>query len=112
MASPILNVFWIGSYKLLTEEQQKNWPAVSESLQILFDPTSVGLIEYIKFLWPPCAADADIIFMVVLCNRAGRYIFALCFLSIFFYIFSWPNLSGRRLDVYHTSTHGVALVGI
>ena len=28
-------------------------------------------------------------------------------LSIFF---SSPNLSGRRLDVYHTSTHGVALV--
>jgi len=31
--------------------------------------------------------------------------------SIFFY-FSLPNLSGRRLDVYHTSTHGVALVRI
>ena len=26
--------------------------------------------------------------------------------------FSLPNLSGRRLDVYHTSTHGVALVQI
>ena len=26
--------------------------------------------------------------------------------------FSSPNLSGRRLDVYHTSTHGVALVWI
>ena len=23
-----------------------------------------------------------------------------------------PNLSGRRLDVYHTLTHGVALVRI
>ena len=31
-------------------------------------------------------------------------------LSIFFY--SSPNLSGRRLDVYHTFTHGVALVRI
>jgi len=30
--------------------------------------------------------------------------------SIFF--FSSPNLSGHRLDVYHTSTHGVALVRI
>ena len=30
------------------------------------------------------------------------------FLSFFF--FSLPNLSGRKLDVYHTSTHGVALV--
>jgi len=27
----------------------------------------------------------------------------------FFFFFSLPNLSGPRLDVYHTSTHGVAL---
>ena len=27
-------------------------------------------------------------------------------------LFSSPNLSCRRLDVYHTSTHGVALVRI
>jgi len=32
------------------------------------------------------------------------------FLS-FFFSFSSPVLSGRRLDVYHTSTHGVASVG-
>jgi len=31
-------------------------------------------------------------------------------LSIFF--FPSPDLSGRRLDVYHTSTHGMALVRI
>jgi len=47
--------------------------------------------------------------MVALCNRADHYIFALWFLSFFF---SSPNLSGRRLDVYHTSTRGVALVQI
>jgi len=37
--------------------------------------------------------------------------------SIFFFLYlsiflSSPNLSGRTLDVYRTSTHGVALVGI
>jgi len=35
--------------------------------------------------------------------------------SSIFYLssyFSSPNLSRRRLDVYHTSTHGVALVRI
>jgi len=32
--------------------------------------------------------------------------------SFFFLLFSSPNLSGLRLDVYHTSTHGVALVQI
>jgi len=40
-------------------------------------------------------------------------IFSSCrlfFLSLFF--FSSPNLSRRRLDVCHTSTHGVALVRI
>ena len=49
--------------------------------------------------------------MVALCNRADHYFFALWFLS-FFYLFSLPNLSGRRLDVYYTSTHGVVLVRI
>jgi len=52
--------------------------------------------------------------MVALQNRAGHYIFALWFLlpSFFLLLFSLPNLSRRRLDVYHTSTHGVALVRI
>jgi len=56
-------------------------------------------------------ADHNIfmLFMVALCNRADHYIFALWFLSSFF---SSPNLSGRRLDVCHTSTHGVAWVRI
>ena len=37
---------------------------------------------------------------------------ALWFLLSFFLFFSSPNLSGRRLDVYHTLAHGVALVRI
>ena len=55
----------------------------------------------LHFLWPPCIADADIVFLS-------------CFflLSSFSCFFSSPNLSGRRLDVCHTSTHGVALVRI
>jgi len=50
------------------------------------------------------------VFMAALCP--GHYIFSLWFLSFFFYLFSSPNLSGRRLAVYHTYTHGVALVRI
>jgi len=54
-----------------------------------------------------------ILFMAALCNR-GAIIFLPCnccrLLSIC--LFSSPNLSGRRLDVYHTLTHGVALVRI
>jgi len=49
-------------------------------------------------LWPPYVIGQAIIFL-----PCGFY------LSIFF---SSPNLSGHRLDVYHTSTHGVALVRI
>jgi len=52
------------------------------------------------------------VIMVALWNRADHYIFALWFRSSFFYLFSLPNLTGRRLDVYHTSTHDVALARI
>jgi len=50
------------------------------------------------FLWSPYVIGQTI------------YIFILFLLSSFF--ISSPNLSGRRLDVCHTSTHGVALVRI
>jgi len=53
-----------------------------------------------------------VFFMVALCNRADHYIFILFLLSFFFLFFSLPNLSGRRLDVYHTLARGVALVRI
>jgi len=49
--------------------------------------------------------------MAALWNRAGHYIFVLWFL-LSIYLFCSSNLSRRRLDVYHTATHGVALVRI
>jgi len=49
-----------------------------------------------------------IVFMAALRSRGGYYILPCGF---FFYLFSSPNLSRRRLDVYHTSTHGVAIGG-
>ena len=48
-------------------------------------------------LWLPCVIGQAIIFCPVVSS------------SIFF--FSSPNLSSRRLDVYHTSRHGVAAKG-
>jgi len=50
-----------------------------------------------------------ILIMVAICNRADHNIFMLFLLSFFF---SSPNLSCQRLDVYHTLSHGVALVRI
>ena len=54
-----------------------------------------------SFLWSPYVIGQTIIF-------------SCCGLFFFFFLsfFSSPNLSSRRLDVYHTSTHGVALVRI
>jgi len=54
-------------------------------------------------------AFAHILVMAALCNR-GAIIFLPCsfFSSFYLSFFSSPNLSGRRLDVYHTLTHGVA----
>ena len=48
-----------------------------------------------------------------LAGRPSRW--ALAHILVFYLLFSTPNLSGpsgRRLDVYHTLTHGVALVRI
>jgi len=61
---------------------------------------NVSLCCNCHYLWPPCVALADIIFCPVVS----------IFLSIFF--LPSPNLSGRRLDVYRTPTHDVALLRI
>ena len=62
-------------------------------------------------------ADGKLTKMFWLLNFYGRpmeYFHPVVFSSFFFffYLFSSPNLSGHTLDVYHTSTHGVALVRI
>ena len=51
-------------------------------------------------LWPPCIADVDIIFLFCVVS------------SVYLLFISSPIISHRRLDVYHTSSHGVALVRI
>jgi len=51
-----------------------------------------------SLLWPPCGIGQTIIFS-----------FCAFFLLFSFFFFSSPNISRRRLDAYHTSTHGVAL---
>jgi len=60
-------------------------------------------------LWPSCVPNADII-----SSSCGFFSspFLFFFFFCFFLSFSSPNLSGRRVDVYHTSTRSVALVQI
>ena len=52
--------------------------------------------------------------MAALWSRCGHYILQLWFLYFFpsFFFFTSPILSSRIMDVYHTSTHDVALVQI
>jgi len=63
------------------------WNALPEDMRTV--PDFVVFRKRLKthFLWPSCVADADIIFLP--CG--------------FFFLFSSPNPSRRRLDVYHTS---------
>ena len=61
-----------------------------------------------------------LLIMAALCNSGAIILlpsplYCCPVVSIFYLLlsfFSSHNLSGRRLDVYHTSTHGVALVRI
>jgi len=65
--------------------------------------------------WMHTAMSTQYVVMAALWKRAGHYIFALWFLRSIYLLsslFSSPNLSRRRLDVCHTSTHGVAVVWI
>jgi len=63
---------------------------------IYLGKTFAGMLRvYTGYLWPPYVIGQAI------------YILILWFLLLLFFS---PNLSGRRLDVYHTSTHGVVLV--
>jgi len=55
----------------------------------------VWVVFFLQSLWPPCIADADIIF-------------SSCSLFCLSFFLSSPNLNRCRLDVYHTSTHDVA----
>jgi len=61
----------------------------------------------IVFLWPPYVRREAIIFL-----PCGFYLLLILSSSSSSFFFSSPNLSGRRLDVYHTSAPGVALVRI
>jgi len=48
-----------------------------------------------SLLWPPCVADADIIFLS-------------CFFVSFFFLFSSPNPRRRRLDVYRIAKNSLS----
>jgi len=72
------------------------------------------LINFTDALFRPISFAVNVtdVVMVALWNRADHYIFMLWFVLLSSSFFSSPNLSRRRLEVCHTSTHGVVLVRI
>jgi len=62
-----------------------------------------SVILNIQLFWPPYVIARQ---AIIFCTVVSSSFFCLLLL------FSLPNLSRRRLDVYHTSSHGVALVRI
>ena len=82
----------------------------------------VATLDYCR--WRALFATADfLVYGHPIRNRVGHYVLVLWFLLSFFLLsiflvllssifFSSPILSRRRLDIYHTSTPGVALVRI
>ena len=52
------------------------------------------------------------LFSAALRSGYGRTLYFCAAVTIFYLLFSSPNLRGCRVDVYRTSTHGVALVRI
>ena len=91
MTFQLLSACWHSSVFV----QHKNWRHVTGEL----------LSE--RLLWPPYGIGRPLYFCPVV-----SFFFYLLLSSSVFYLFSSPNLSGHRLDVYHTSTHDVILVRI
>jgi len=107
----------IGNHSRQNRNNLKSfWNHVLEStLQYMESEIIVSVISRMLNVYgrPAYVADADIIFLP--CGflwspyGIGQTVI---FFALSFVLFSSPNLSRRRLDVCHTSTHGVALVRI
>ena len=110
-----LQKYWFVEFKGLHDATvARTWPrmstpwlawkvsasAVNSHFVIHFDDYRTSRHSDSILLWLPYVIGQVIIFL-----SCGFYLS-----FFFFFFFSSPNLSVRRLDVYHTSTHGVALV--
>ena len=96
---------WTGAFEVNQEawptpdQTQSVWWGLRWCLAMIDTAWHCGDFDKRLLLWPPYGIGQDIILLP--CD------FYLLSSSIFF---SSPDLSGRRLDVYHTSIHCVALV--
>ena len=104
-----LRVIFREGWQWANEEMIKFWWRYGSRIWIRIRTWIATLVR--RALAEVCTISVLLV-MVALCNRADHYIFILFLLSSSSFFFSSPNLSGRKLDVYHTLAHGVALVRI
>jgi len=98
-------VQWTPLFAIASESPQRHACSISclEIPYLIVSPRTFLISRH--FLWPPYVIGGGPLYS---CPVISIYLLSF-FLCSFF---SSPNLSGRRLDVYHTLTHGVALVRI
>ena len=105
--------------KVMFALQIGSWRQLATCNVLLDDDVTDGqvLLQYTRNRVSLLLASANdvrsssrIVFMAALRSRYGHYIFVLSFVLLSF--FPSPNLGRRRVDVYHTSAHDVALVRI
>jgi len=102
----------VNMFEIIASSQQENAKKINDVKELLeskkdcdaAEPSKQPLVsalvcEFLVSLWSPYGIGQTIIFSCS-CSSSS------------FFLFSSPNLSRRRLDVCHTSTHGVALVRI
>jgi len=100
--------YFVTKLVLPTAIQSGTFPLVRQ----LWRCSVIRLCNTVKFFLSSRRASHRVLefsslFMAALCNRAGHiYFHPVVSYSFFFFLsfFSSPNLSGRRLDVYHTYT--------
>jgi len=107
-----MNVCWNNVFRKIVS--MNVWESV-KCVQLLYgrlDFIHVAFQRKLNFL-NGLYQTSGLVIMAALCNRGPLYFCPV--VSFFFYLsifFSSPNLRRRRLDVYHTLAHGVALVRI
>jgi len=112
----VRNSFGIHSFNIVVP---KFWNSVSSGLRMCTYPdTFCSHLKIAISSRPPNPLSIFLFSIVHVCELlwplygiGQAIIFSCCGFYLLLYFFSSPNLSGRRLDVYHTSTH-VALVRI
>jgi len=72
-------------------------------------PLALFISSVIIIIFYPHLHISIIIIIMAALSIGQAIIFLPC---VFYLLFSWPILRGRRLNVYHTSTHGVVLMRI